>query len=287
MPRFLGDEFEKPRAGRVRYAQLESFPDFIAADSHREIGQRLRAVTVWLPKFRISHRDHGVSRVPPLDWLPMVPLKQPAACPLCQGMALALFHHTPGRGFWRCAACRLTFVPAAQHLAAADARAHYATHDNDPADPGYRAFLDRLAKWLVPRLTPGAVGLDYGAGPGPTLSMMLTERGFPTHVYDPFFAPDAGVLDDTYDFVTCTETVEHFADPRAEFERFNQLLRPGGWLGVMTQMQEDDAAFAGWWYTKDPTHVAFYRADTLRWIAGWQGWDLALPAPNIALFQKP
>ena len=38
-----------------------------------------------------------------------------------------------------------------------------------------------------------------------------------------------------------------------------RLVRPGGWLAVMTCFQTDDARFAGWHYRKDPTHVVFYR----------------------------
>lgn len=32
-------------------------------------------------------------------------------------------------------------------------------------------------------------------------------------VYDPFFAPEAGVLTRKYVFVTCTEVAEHFCRP--------------------------------------------------------------------------
>ena len=36
----------------------------------------------------------------------------------------------------------------------------------------------------------------------------------------------------------CSETAEHFREPRVEFARFDALLRPGGVLGVMTGMLE-------------------------------------------------
>jgi SAM-dependent methyltransferase len=166
-------------------------------------------------------------------------------------------------------------------------RAHYATHENDAADPRYRAFLDRLAAPLAERLAPGAEGLDFGAGPAPALAEMLRERGFGVRVYDPFFAPDEEALRQTYDFIACSETAEHFFDPAAEFARLDALLRPGGWLGVMTEMLEDDATFTGWRYARDPTHVCFYRAETMRWIAERFGWSLHSPARNVTLFQKP
>ena len=208
-------------------------------------------------------------------------------CPLCEATVTELFHRNAAREFWRCRQCQLTFVPVWQHLSREDERARYQTHQNCPTDPDYRAFLDRLARHLVPKLTAGAAGLDYGSGPGPTLSVMLAEHGFAMRLYDPFFAPDERPLRGTYDFITCTETVEHFAAPAGEFQRFDSLLQPGGWLGVMTQLLERDDAFPDWWYQRDPTHVCFYRPETMRWIAARYGWHMESPAPNVALFQKP
>ncbi len=105
-------------------------------------------------------------------------------------------------------------------------------------------------------------------------------------VYDPFFAPDPAVLDGSYDFITCTETVEHFFSPADEFERLNKMLRNGGWLGVMTEMR-NDSSFENWWYTRDPTHVCFYRVETMEWIALHFGWTLERPHRNVTLFRKP
>ncbi|MEX0601220.1 MAG: class I SAM-dependent methyltransferase, partial [Rhodothermales bacterium] len=134
-------------------------------------------------------------------------------------------------------------------------------------------------------LPAGAAGLDYGSGPGPTLSVMLEERGHPMAIYDPFFAPDERVFDRSYDFITCSETVEHFFRPREEFERLYGLLRPGGWLGVMTRFVTD-RDFETWWYVRDATHVCFYRTETMYWIEEQFDWTLHLPAPDVALFQR-
>lgn len=169
----------------------------------------------------------------------------------------------------------------------AEERARYETHENRPSDPRYRAFLDSLCVPLVQRLPPGAEGLDFGSGPGPTLSVMLEERGFSMRIFDPFFAPDPEILACTYDFITCTETAEHFFAPGQEFQRLDRILRPGGWLGVMTEMVEEDRAFEGWHYVRDPTHVAFYRRATMEWIAGAFGWTVEFPSRTVALFRKP
>jgi SAM-dependent methyltransferase len=208
-----------------------------------------------------------------------------ATCPLCG--ADPAQRPEPGEGrHHACAACGLTFLDPALLPSPAAERAHYATHENDPHDPRYRAFLERLAGPLAERLPAGAEGLDYGCGPGPTLHLLMAERGFTTRPYDPFFLPDGGALERSYDFITCSEVVEHFAAPAREFERLHGLLRPGGWLGVMTEELHDGLDFRQWRYARDPTHVAFYRRRTMEWIAARHGWRLHAPRANVFLFQK-
>jgi 2-polyprenyl-3-methyl-5-hydroxy-6-metoxy-1,4-benzoquinol methylase len=189
------------------------------------------------------------------------------------------------RRYLDCAECRLVHL-APEHRLTSDAeRAHYATHRNTPTDPRYREFLDRLAIPLVAELAPGAAGLDYGSGPGPTLSVMLEERGYSVALYDPFFAPDRAALDRKYDFVTCTEAAEHFRRPLEEFERLASLLGNGGVLGLMTEVLKDGQGLEGWWYLRDPTHVSFYRMDTLSWVARRFGWSMRSVHRNVVLFR--
>ena len=209
------------------------------------------------------------------------------ACPICETGQAQAFQSVAGRDYWRCPQCLGTFLEPSQRPTPEAERAEYDLHHNDADDPGYRRHLMRLAEPLLARLPPGAAGLDWGCGPTPALAAWLAQAGHPMAVYDPFFAPDAAVLTRRYDFITCTEVAEHFHHPAAEFRRLASLLRPGGWLGLMTRRQTDDARFAGWHYRRDPTHVVFYRADTLHWIARQHGWSCELIGPDIALFQAP
>lgn len=208
-------------------------------------------------------------------------------CPLCARPDARPFTRAHGRRYLRCRECLLTFLHPADRLDPAAERAHYDTHENDPADDGYRRFLRRLADPLMARLEPGMEGLDYGSGPGPTLSRILGEHGFATADYDPFFTPDPAPLRRTWDFVTCTETAEHFFEPGREFETLAGLLRRPGWLGVMTQPLDDDETFASWRYARDPTHVSLYRVETLEWLARRHDWDLERPRHDVALFHSP
>ncbi len=118
-------------------------------------------------------------------------------CPLCGSPGVTEFALAHGRRFGDCRACRLIHLWHERRLSRSEERAQYSTHRNDPADPGYRAFLSRLSNPLVPYLAVGAEGLDYGSGPGPTLSGMLEEQGLSVRLYDPFFAPNPQALERT------------------------------------------------------------------------------------------
>ncbi len=208
-------------------------------------------------------------------------------CALCGAGELEPFAVVRQAAYLRCTRCDLVRLDPDRWLSPEAERDYYDTHENSPDDPGYRAFLNRLAEPLVRRLRPGARGLDYGSGPGPALPVMLEERGFPTRLYDPCFAPDVSVLRDCYDFVTCTETAEHFHAPGREFRRLDGLLKPRGLLGLMTGIRLPHHDFRTWHYVRDPTHVSFYSPQTLEWIAGHHGWELELPAKDVAIFRKP
>lgn len=190
-----------------------------------------------------------------------------------------------GKPYRRCLTCIATWLAPAHRLSADLERAHYLLHENDDSD-GYRAFLGRLAEPLLDRLPPRQSGLDFGCGPGPVLAQMLTHAGHDMATFDPFFADNPDVLERSYDFVTCTEVIEHFHEPRREFDRLDGLLHTGGWLAVMTCFQTNDSRFANWHYRRDPTHVVFYREDTLRLIARQRGWSCEIPAKDVALMQK-
>ena len=191
------------------------------------------------------------------------------------------------RAYWRCETCEARFLDAGHWLDGAAERDHYLTHENDPDDPGYRRFLSKLTGPLLQALKPGLHGLDYGCGPGPALAAMLREAGHGVALYDPLFRPDTAVLARAYDFITCTEVIEHLHHPAEEFDNLDRMLRPGGWLGLMTCFQTDDDRFANWRYRKDPTHVVFYRAATLAKIAEQRGWTCLIPVKDAALMRKP
>lgn len=210
-----------------------------------------------------------------------------AHCPLCGGHDSEPFHRDQRRAYLRCGRCALVFVPPAYYLDRAAELAEYQRHENDPADPGYRRFLSRLAEPLLVRVAAGARGLDFGCGPGPALAQMLAEAGCEVSLYDSFFHPDPGALAGTYDFITATEVVEHLHQPGQELARLWSLLRPGGWLAVMTKLVLDADAFARWHYKNDPTHVCFFSRESWHWWAAQQQCEPGFHGADVILVQKP
>ncbi|WP_444984932.1 class I SAM-dependent methyltransferase [Halomonas mongoliensis] len=210
-----------------------------------------------------------------------------ATCPLCASAETAFYHRDARRDYRHCRRCDLVFVPPVFRLSPAEERAVYDQHENSPDDLGYRRFLGRLFDPLRERLAPGARGLDFGAGPGPTLSVMFEEAGHPMAIYDPFYAPDAGVLEEEYDFITATEVAEHLFAPGEVLARLAGRLRPGGWLGLMTKRTTTREAFARWHYILDPTHVGFFSEASFQWLAESLGMSVEFPAADVVLLQKP
>ncbi len=207
-------------------------------------------------------------------------------CPLCRGVEIAFYFIDRARSYFCCDNCGLVFVPPAQYVSRRMERAEYELHQNDISDLAYRKFLSRLMSPLIERLSYGAHGLDFGCGPGPALAHMLREIGFEVALYDSFFAPDKGTLDAEYDFICATEVVEHLHRPGQELERLWSLLRPGGWMGVMTKLLIDRSAFARWHYKNDATHVCFFSVNTWRWWVQNHDASLEIIGGDVILLQK-
>ncbi|MDA0771199.1 MAG: class I SAM-dependent methyltransferase [Chloroflexi bacterium] len=213
------------------------------------------------------------------------------SCPLCNNGSTSVLHRggrdSGFRDFFHCETCDLVFVPRTQLLTPEGQKDRYLQHNNDVDDPDYRLFLGRLYYQLKPHLMTGAKGLEYGSGPGPALVAMMQEDGFDVDMYDFYFHADEAVFNKTYDFITCTETAEHFSDPALEFQQLAAMLRSPGWMGLMTGMLADWSQFPIWYYHRDPTHVNFFSRKTMSWIARKHDWEVSFPTENVALFFNP
>jgi SAM-dependent methyltransferase len=192
-------------------------------------------------------------------------------CPLCASSDIIDFFQDKQRNYLRCDNCKLTFVPKKYFLSEIAEKAEYDLHQNSPQDQGYRKFLSRLLIPLQKLLPPQTHGLDFGSGPGPTLSVMLEELGYKMTIYDKFYANLPERLMQRYDFITATEVFEHLHEPRTTLNQLWQTLKPNGYLGIMTKLVRDHTAFANWHYKNDLTHITFFSHQTFSWLAAqWQ-----------------
>lgn len=210
-------------------------------------------------------------------------------CPLCESPSVDDYARDIRRRYFRCSECGLIFADPASRLTRSQEKAVYDQHENSPSDPRYRQFLSRLAEPLKARLAKKKLhGLDFGSGPGPTLSVMLEESGYVMSVYDPFYAPDTSVLNRQYDFVTCTEAIEHFHKPGKEWRLLLGLIKPGGLLAIMTRLvpTAEPAGFLEWHYKNDPSHVSFFSRETFHYLAKRDCLQCELIGSDVVLLTK-
>jgi 2-polyprenyl-3-methyl-5-hydroxy-6-metoxy-1,4-benzoquinol methylase len=194
-------------------------------------------------------------------------------CPLCK--TSKDFAHVNGpdnRVFQHCDTCQVIF--AAPHMLPSleEERSHYLRHENSIENEGYVNFLNKAIQPALPFFEQGWRGLDYGCGPGPTLSQLVAKAGYEVVNYDPFFFPKLKVKQ-VYDFIFATECFEHFFHPAKELELLQKLLKVQGLLIIKTQHWQNLSELATWYYAKDVTHVVFYHSQTFNWIAEHYGFE--------------
>lgn len=202
-------------------------------------------------------------------------------CPLC-------FHSNKDpyyQNFWRCSECDLTFLSPSSRLDLDLEKKRYLLHQNDIKDEGYLNFLNKILIPLKNFIKKENKGLDFGSGPYPMLSEILSKEGYNIDSYDPIFSPK-DLQDNYYDFIICCEVAEHFYSPFHEFKRLSTLLKQDGVLAIMTGIFYEDYSFDKWHYKNDPTHVCLYSLKTFDFIEAKFGFKKLFEDKNIIFFAK-
>ncbi len=186
-------------------------------------------------------------------------------CPLCFSNAVPFFCGRHG-AYFSCPTCSSVFLAPENRLDPTAEQDRYARHNNDINDPGYQSFVSPIVEHIRANFTPAHSGLDFGCGTGPVISFMLERDGFSVRKYDPLFRPDRAVFSSMYDFIVCCEVIEHFHEPAKEFQLLRSLLVDDAHVICMTHLLSDETDFERWYYKDDPTHVFFYRRETIDFI---------------------
>jgi Methyltransferase domain len=188
-------------------------------------------------------------------------------CPLCLCHDCAVHAEIGSRVFNRCGSCELVFVPREYHLSSEEEKERYALHTNSPSDRKYVDYLSAIADDAL-TLAHGPVSvLDFGSGGEHVLTDIINSRGVRCVAYDPLYGLTAP--DERFDIVIACEVFEHLRDPRHSTDVLGRLAAGGGFVYVRTRLYDHALAgdFAGWWYAKDPTHIAFYCGETMKTVA--------------------
>ncbi|MFP5520440.1 MAG: methyltransferase domain-containing protein [Bdellovibrionia bacterium] len=167
-------------------------------------------------------------------------------------------------------------------------KSRYDEHRNTES-PGYRQFFESLRESLRVHTKTEERGLDYGCGPtGYLADLIEKEDGRQIQKYDPYYFPDSSVLvANSYDFIVCTEVVEHFYEPRQELFKMWELLKENGICFLMTSPPpENFAEFAGWSYRRDTTHVGFFNEQVFKYLQTQMPLKLLSHQKNFWLLQK-
>ena len=221
-------------------------------------------------------------------------------CPLCgEDQHLSYLDSAMPRRYLACGTCHLAFMHPADRLTSEQEREYYRTHENSIDDEGYVRFLNLLLEplltilrerqstdiALIPAQDHKLNALDYGCGPGPTLSVLLEKAGIACDNYDPFFFPQQATP--PYDVITATECFEHFHRPAEELSKLVSWLKPGGLMALMTSRWSTPEKFMHWHYNRDPTHVIFMHDKTIEFIEENLGLScIYKDKKRIVIFQK-
>lgn len=208
-------------------------------------------------------------------------------CPLCANEQVSLFLECEKpflSRYYQCDNCHLIFTDREFLLNQSIEKSRYDFHENNIEDEGYVNFLARLIGPVQKYIDRNQFGLDYGSGPEPVLMELMKKDGFEMDIFDPIYSKKE--LTQNYDFITSTEVVEHFHNPKESFDHMLSHLKPGGILAIMTSIYDESINFKQWHYRYDDTHVAFYSDKTFHWLLNHYSLELVESKNNVRIFRK-
>ncbi len=190
------------------------------------------------------------------------------------------------RSYYKCISCQLIYCDRVNLPDIEAEKSRYRLHQNIIENTGYLSFLIKIIDPLVLFLNSDMIGIDYGCGPSPIISDILQEKGIMCENYDPFFFPVMPKIFD-YDFIISTECFEHFHYPSNDINKIMNILKPGGYLAIMTDTWVSESSMSDWHYLRDFTHVSFYHHKTMLFIAKTQNLSIVYTdSQRVYIFKK-
>ena len=192
------------------------------------------------------------------------------SCRVCGYITTEWTHLRMASKYFYCNHCEFISKDETMRVTPDQAFNIYNTHKNDTDDQRYVSNLHKFLKEAVFPYSNGLKnGFDFGSGPDPVLSQLLTrDYGYEMDIYDLYYAPDRINFGKKYDLVTSTEVAEHIPDPLNYFRQLKSLLTDTGTLAIITQFHQNNSLhFSDWHYVRDKSHISFYTEKTMKTIA--------------------
>lgn len=192
-------------------------------------------------------------------------LKLKNLCPLCTEVGV-LIYKNKNKYFYKCKNCLGVFSDEFSKPNLEEEKLIYTQHKNNVDDINYQKFVSPITLNILKEFSSISRGLDFGAGSGPVITKVLSDKNYTICSYDPIFHQNKELLNKNYDYIASCEVIEHFHYPYKEFKLLKSILNLGGKLYCMTEIYNDSIDFSSWYYKNDPSHVFFYTKSTLEWI---------------------
>lgn len=169
---------------------------------------------------------------------------------------------------------------------------YYQRHDEGTYEYGDRFPTDRHLDRLISALPNGSRILDFGCSTGRILkgsasrlhcygvepnhkaAAIAGERGI--HIVPESQLPD--YEREGFDAIILADVYEHLPQPAELFGRLCRLLKPGGWLAIVTGNADavgDRDLIAEFWYFRVPAHLLMASERHMHWLAARFGLQLA------------
>lgn len=183
--------------------------------------------------------------------------------------------------YYDCPNCKFIFKDKKHYISSAKEKERYDMHNN--CSDNYKLFFDNLLN-KVAYYSDSGIGLDYGCGPYPVLYNLLSEK-YEMYKYDLYYDNNFEYSKNIYDFITLTEVIEHLGEPLEVLKEIEGLLKPGGYLYVMTELT-DGVSFLDWWYRRDITHICFYNSKTFKEIEKLLDFKVIICEKNLVVLRR-
>ncbi len=206
-------------------------------------------------------------------------------CPLCNSISDE-FYKNNALVYYQCNNCEGIFIADLDKPNPEEELNHYKTHINDVNDLRYQQFVSPITNSILRDFNELSLGLDFGAGSGPVITKILKDNNYNISAYDPYFCNYPELLNNSYHYIACCEVIEHFYNPKKEFELLASILKPNGKLYCMTDIYNENIDFDKWYYKNDPTHVFIYQKKTFEFITRTYGFSNMIIDKRLVVFSK-